>query len=735
MKKFAFFAIIGIAFALLITGCVNPPPLPNLPGTEQNQSQQQISQAKDLKSFGSWDEISEFLESADSWGYRGYYGAKGGIMELDMLAQAAPTAAESGAEEATDYSTTNIQVQGVDEADIVKNDGKYIYKVAASDYYYGYETEKGKVTIINAFPPEQMEIISEIEFEGNAQEIFIYNDKLVVFGNVYRYEVYPAQPVPDCVRCIIPPYYSQNFAFMKVYDISDRTSPELEKEIEVKGSYYDSRMVSGEVYAFFSDYAYGQYPVPLYAVDGVEEEISPEEITYFDWPDRNYNFNIFVSIDLDDLEKEETRKIVLMGYSQNLFVSKENMYVSYTRYNHYMPRWPAYEGVYWAKLPQDTKEKIAQIEASDISDWRKDRLKSSEAEKFIYGDEDKNIIESAESILLQVQFDEKISQITETIAYEPEMTAINKIALDGFEYLGKGQVPGHVLNQFSMDEHNSYFRIATTARKMSRQGSTTTNNLYVLDSEMQTVGKLEDLAPGETIYSARFMGDKAYLVTFKDVDPFFVIDLSVPQSPTLLGKLKIPGYSDYLHPYDENYIIGLGKGAMPSGQEGFAWYQGVKLSLFDVTDLENPKEISKFEIGDRGTDSYALHDHKAFLFSKDRNLLVIPILLAEIDESKYAGKIEPYARGDYTFQGAYVFEVTPDDGFVFKGRITHVDDDSLKKSGDYYWSSSNVKRSLYMDEYLYTVSDAYVKANELPDLSEISSVQVGETKDPYGWED
>ncbi|MFQ5884634.1 MAG: beta-propeller domain-containing protein, partial [Thermoplasmata archaeon] len=165
-----------------------------------------------------------------------------------------------------------------------------------------------------------------------------------------------------------------------------------------------------------------------------------------------------------------------------------------------------------------------------------------------------------------------------------ETTTILKISIDSgsIEYMSRGNVSGKVLNQFSMDEYNGYFRIATTIGHVSRTGqSTATNNVYVLNKWLEMVGKLENLAPGEKIYSARFMGERCYLVTFKKVDPFFVIDLSNPEAPKVLGELKIPGYSDYLHPYDENHIIGLGKDTHDMGD--FAWFQGVKLSLFDVT--------------------------------------------------------------------------------------------------------------------------------------------------------
>ncbi len=255
-------------------------------------------------------------------------------------------------------------------------------------------------------------------------------------------------------------------------------------------------------------------------------------------------------------------------------------------------------------------------------------------------------------------------------------------------------------------------------------GSTSTNNVYVLDSNLNTVGRLEDLAPGERIYSARFMGDRCYLVTFRKVDPLFVIDLADPFNPKVLGKLKIPGYSDYLHPYDEDHIIGVGKETIAAESGDFSWYQGVKLSLFDVSDVTMPKEVSKLEIGDRGTDSYVLRDHKAFLFSRSKNLLVIPIKLAEINEEQYPQGIPPSMSGQFVWQGAYVIDISLENGLVVKGRVGHADEEGLLKSGYYYSSPYAVERSLYMDDILYTISKKMIKMNDLDDLDEINKIEL-----------
>ena len=747
-----FFGIaIALVFILLFAGCTKPRP-PGIPGAN-------ATGGSELKSFQSWDDISSFVQSSGGSGYGHYLVNKGGmVLEDAVMPTAAPQASgalKSQEAAATDYSKTNVQVEGVDEADIVKNDGKYIYAVLGnSNYYYG-GSQKGKVAIIDAYPASGMQTVSETEIDGTVQGLFIFNDKLVVFGSAYRNDILPPALPTDCSRCVMPPYYSQNFAFMKIYEVSDHANPKLVKEIESKGSYADSRMIGGKVYAVFSDYVDRSYPVPLYAVDGIAKPVAATEVEYFDSPDSNYQYNVFVGLDLNNLNGSENRKIIMMGAGQNLFVSQDNMYVTYSRYGYYEPQWKAYQETYWGMMPDATRGKILQIDAMNLSDWRKDGLKVAEAqafsESYIYNDSRKDFISASQRAALETTLNEKARIASSAQASGSERTVINKISLEGFSYLAKGEVPGQALNQFSMDESNGYFRIATTSEqsagafgRMPMIGNvvqpTTSNAVYVLDSNLDVAGSLEGLAPGEKIYSARFMGERLYLVTFKTVDPLFVIDLSNPAKPALLGKLKIPGYSDYLHPYDATHLIGIGKDVDESidadkvhtaGAVYYTAIKGVKLSLFDVSDVAHPQEVAKYIIGDRGTDSYALSEHKAFLFDKGKNLLVIPITLAVIDTAKYPGGVVPTsASGDFVFQGAYVFNVTLQEGFRLRGSITHASQGDLMKSGEYFLSDSSVKRSLYMGSSLYTVSDRYVKANDLSTLAPISSVDFGSASQP-----
>ena len=708
-----------IAFAglaLFLPGCIdaqNPSATPS-PSTGL--------QPAGMLSFSSWDEVSEFLkESQSSYGNYGTGMMKTGSVPMPALAESADS---SGSR---DYSTTNIQVEGVDEADIVKNDGTNLYIVT-----------QGKLVIVQAYPAEQMKKLSEISGEGEfIENIFIEGNKLAVFGTK---QLQP-HPLETAVKGLIYPprpyYYSE--AFLRVYDVTDKTNPVLLKTISVDGSYVTSRLINGKVYAIFNQPAYPDYPMPLYRVDGTEQIIMPSDVKYFDYPDYSYAFNIFTSIDLNNLENED-KEIILMGYSQNVFVSQENIFVTFSSYDSYSSAipWIAFEKIVVPRMGAEELQKLKAIDDSDLSDWRKERLKIGLAAAFL-----DSLAEDKRTALYDALQKELESQSQSTVPSYSERTVIYKISLDGFNAQAQGSVPGTVLNQFSMDEDKGYFRIATTTSEITPwrgmgiratpvQENPSKNHVFVLDSGLNVVGKLEDLAKGERIYSTRFMGNRLYLVTFKKTDPLFAIDLSNPSNPQVLGQLKIPGYSDYLHPYDENHLIGFGKSAVEAEEGDFAWYQGLKLSLFDVTDVSAIKEIGVFEIGDRGSESLALHDHKAFLFSKEKNgLLIIPVLEAKIDPAKYPRGVDDSTYGDYVFQGAYVLNVNLENGFELKGKISHTDPAEFAKSG-YYWNGEeDVKRSAFIGDMLYTISGIFVKANSLDSLVEQATLQIAEKQNDY----
>jgi uncharacterized secreted protein with C-terminal beta-propeller domain len=292
------------------------------------------------------------------------------------------------------------------------------------------------------------------------------------------------------------------------------------------------------------------------------------------------------------------------------------------------------------------------------------------------------------------------------------------VAQGKFEFEAKGSVAGYILNQYSMDEYNGYFRLATTTQK-----ETTRNAVYVLNSNLTTVGdvRLENAEVREIIQSVRFMGDRAYVVTFEMKDPFFVLDMSNPASPKVAGKLEIPGYSSYLHLFDADHVIGL-------GMENST----VKLSLFDVRSINSLTEMAKYIIEGDWTYSEALNDPKAFLFDKAKELLVIPVSITRygvvegdpgaVNATRKEAGIA-FSTQNY-WQGAYVFKLTLTGDFELRGGVTHQDNSTNQQDywyGDY---SKNVNRALYIEDTLYTVSNAKVKLNSLTDLTEIAEIKL-----------
>ena len=671
-----------------------------------------ISKDEGLKQFGSFDELKDFLSNIEDSGEMNVF--RGGMVFAESAVDGAvPTAggqktsSDSGT---SDFSKTNIQVEGVDEADIVKNDGKHIYVVSG-----------GKVVIVDAYPAENMGVLSEINISGNIGQIYINNDKLVVFGNKYNPSIYKTNDemassdiATEDVKCLGSRCggYGSYQSIVYVYDISDRENPEFESEFSSDSYYVNSRMIGDYVYVIYNKHVNVRDPVlPVYWENGAESAAVAEDVYYFD--DRsNYVFTTIVALNIEDGDLD--RKVYLTDGSSTVYVSQDNIYLTSMKQMDYKNYLESYiNDVALSILPSDKDDKVLDVLDSENPVYRK----LNEVRNIVYdysyglkGDE-------------KEKFDSKLMELTEDfeikISKKYEKTVVHKISVnkDDIKYESNGEVPGRVLNQFSMDEHNGYFRIATTTGNTWRD--TSLNHVYVLDKKLKIVGSVEDLAKGEIIYSARFLGDRAYMVTFKQVDPLFVIDLSNPDSPSVLGYLKVTGYSSYLHPYDENNIIGVGKEV----DENTGRVKGVKVALFDVSDVKNPKEISKYELGaewsERWSWSYseALNDHKAFLFDKEKEVLVIPM-----SYTRQIGEDWDYANREY-WQGVYVFDINLENGIGLRGKVSHFEGDDSR------WNQ-NIRRSLYMDDVLYTISNLKIKASDLVSLKDIKGVDITKEYNP-----
>jgi inhibitor of cysteine peptidase len=589
-----------------------------------------------MKTFKSYDELKSFLTANTQGGSTNYGGGPldsqffGSTREaLDgatPVPAPVPATIGEGDSSSNSYSATNIQVEGVDEADIVKTDGKYIYVSTNNNYY---SASQNNVYIAKA-DPQDPRVIAKIALGNNTYVagLFLSEDssKLVVIGS--KYQLYDLEDVAPSAEIMIYPYYSSVNTFLSVYDVSEKASPVLARNLTLSGSYFNSRMIGDYIYVVVSQPTYfiqEDVVLPQVYENAKASEIEPTRVYYADTVDNYFTFTTFIGLNLMDDAQEPTNMTVLMGGASTMYVSLNNIYVTY-------PTWSE-QGHY---------------------------------------------------------------------------TSIYRVRVAGSElsFEAKGNVLGYVLNQYSMDEYDGYFRLATTSQKNQTQQ----NNVYVLDKNLTITGKLENLAKDERIYSARFMGDKCYLVTFRQVDPFFVLDMSNPAEPKVAGELKIPGYSSYLHPFDETHVIGLGKEDST-----------VKLSLFDVSNVYAPTEIAKYVVEGDYSDSEALREPKAFLFDKQKELLVIPI-----SRTNY-GVVDTEATETFEqqtgfWQGAYVFKLTTS-GFTLRGGITH---QNTTSSQYYYGYDYNmwVNRALYIDNTLYTVSNAKVKLNNLDTLALIAEVNL-----------
>ena len=716
-RNVAFLA--GTALVLLVcilmAGCTGTPSAPS----------------GEIKKFSSAEEIQQFIQENTAKAGQAGYGVKNGAVRSVEEGDVAAVPAAQGALKSspaitgmgeitspgttTDYSTTTVQVAGVDEPDFVKNDGRYIYVIAGD-----------RLLIVDAYPAKDARIVSETEIEDTVREIFLSGDRLVIFSTGSSEVTGPAggstgegrivgvatggasagagvtsagvaAPVPVAVEkaAVMPAYYrTHTTTTATVYDISDRKNPAVLTDFTIDGDYVDARMIDGVVYLLTREdlYTYDDIVVPVVRTSG--SVVAEPGVYYFDNPETQYVFSTVTSFDAGT-GSEKDAKTFLLGSGNILYVSKDAMYISYQRWH------PVYGAT--AGGPGIG---VSALTAADDSSG------SSAPSGMTY--EEFNRLSEPEKQAAIAKLKEGTGEPVQNQEVDQTTTVIHKIAIGGgnIAYVARGEVAGYLKNQFSMDEYGGNLRLATTSDSWTRSGQYEYNNVFVLDSRMKTTGSLTHIAGQEKIYATRFIGDRLYMVTYKRIDPFFTIDLSDPANPRILGKLKIPGYSDYLYPYDKNTIIGVGKETATNDWGGVST-RGVKLALFDVTDVEHPRQIDKVEIGYAGTDSAALYDHKAFLFSKEKNLLVLPI--RQVTTAGTAGQLPVYDSGQQVWYGAYVFGVSPDTGFTLRGTVKQGN-----STGSYSWYGSSmdeVKRSLYIQDDLYTVSSSKIVASDLSDVN------------------
>ncbi|NMC35771.1 hypothetical protein GYA49_01885 [Candidatus Beckwithbacteria bacterium] len=606
-----------------------------------------------MKQFASKEEFTNYLQQ-QSQSVSATYGtdqiAIRDTMEMAPTSEmgslnTAPKAVGSGL---TRVSQTNVQVLGIDEPDIVKTNGEQIYFSSEMPVYrvfsQGVETmpmigrtesvspkyqATNQTKVINAFPPADLAQIGQIDKNG---QMLLDDKTLLVLGNdnqIYAYDISdPKQP-------------KQTWN----YKLADNTQLDT------------ARLYDGMVYLITKTYVSFDNPCPLKPLTGTQTvKIACTDI-YYPTIDTEID-TTYTIIGLKPENGDIANKISFVGSSNSsvVYMSADSIVVSYS----YSGDMAAFMQQFFTENGKDFISQSAQDRINKLASYELSKeAKLVELTQII--NDYKATLTSDDRLKFENELNNRMSDFVKAHMREMSQTELTKISVPKLEIAATGAVSGQPLNQFSLDEYEGNIRIATTVNPVSYFGfgsfqggrsEGNANDVYVLDKNLKTIGSITDLGLDERIYSARFIGEKAYLVTFRQTDPFYILDLSNPRSPKMTGELKIPGYSSYLHPLTDTMILGVGE---ESNQ--------VKLSLFDVSDDSNPVELDKYLLDEYWSE--VSNNHHAFLQDEKHQVFYIP-----------------------ASKGAYIFS--------YQGNKLE-----LTKAVEQQQS----KRAVFLDDYLYLIGE------------------------------
>ncbi len=662
---------------------------------------------KNIKAFSGEEEFKEYIQNNKGLAYS--YGIGGGMATNGITAMRkesaapAPMATPSPAPgwnvsiDAADgsipgrISQTNVQTAGIDEPDILKTDGKEIYFSPENQWvkpvpvsmmkqkgitweeqkrispeimppYYPTYTEETK--LIKAFPPADLALDGKIDKKG---DLLLNKNILMIFSGQE----------------------------INAYDVSDPKSSRKKWNVKLEDNNYliASRLYKDKVYLVTRNMINESRPCPiaLLKVDGAAVNIKCQEIYHPVQPVTVDSTFIAMVLDPNTGKIEKTVSFAGSAGTSTVYMSENSIYITYV-YNESTIKF------FFGFLKENNKMfpswltgKITKLEGYDISENAKLTEFLQIMEKY------QNSLSSDDRLKAENEMQNKMSDYYEKHRRELEKTGIVKADINEFKIASNGVVPGHLLNNFSLDEYKGSLRVAITLGQqwgifggMGRGGST--NDIYVLDSNMNIQGSIKDFGQTEQIYSVRFVGDTGFVVTFRQTDPFFVMDLADPKNPELKGELKIPGYSSYLHPLDKTHILGVG---MESGK--------VKISLFDVSDKTNPVELDKYLLDEYWTD--VSNNYHAFLLDDKHNVFFLP-----------GGK------GGYVF--SYSFQMSNDctrdmpeknkeNCYSTKFKLT------LQKA----ISQVSARRAIYLNDYMYIVGDKEITVLNEKDWEKVNEFE------------
>ncbi len=559
-----------------------------------------------------------------------------------------------GAGKASSASGTNNQVAGVDEADIVKNDGSFVYLAM-----------NGALRIVEALSPR---VLSVTKLPGEARQMLVEGDRAVVFVSIGRNA--SSRPCTYGYDCTFAGDGSRTK--IVVLDVGDREHPRITRTIELSGSLMAARRIGNVVHTVVAD---NDSPQPSY-------ETSPDDLPYC-------RKNVAaVRAKFEQLKRKNERAIRAA-----------------------VPRYPRLtdHGVE-RKLCDVMHTPLGDGEAftSVVSfDMRDDTSAPATA---TVQSRPGAVFASEDGLYLSVVHRRANGQRWYAFySSQDEVSDVHKFHIGASpaetRYAGSGVVPGHVLNQFAMDEWDGALRVATTRGRVPDPDVESAVSMLVESSggSLIRVGAVEHIAPSEDIRAVRFDGDRGYVVTFKKTDPLYVLDLKEAAEPRILGELKIPGFSTYLHRIDPTHLLAIGFDAVDHGS--FAYFDGILLQLFDVTNPTEPVLLHKEKIGSRGSSSEAATDHLAFNYFDDRKLLAVPMTICEGGGDGAFGDL-------LSFSGLLVYQVSIEEGFRRLGGVDHG-----KRGADCntWWSNatSSVKRSIFMDDLVFSIATDRMKVQRM----------------------
>lgn len=505
--------------------------------------------------------------------------------------QAIPKSADTGS-----HSETYLQVDEVDEADIVKTDGKYIYYVTGSREVVILSAENGKT--------KKLSTIGNSGVENYISDIYVKGDKLISVGTVYSDDS------------------DTGSSGIVVYDISDRSKPEVLYDFRQTGNILSSRMVGEFVYLVTNDYvSKGGRAVPVCGSSDNYRSLEADDICCVPDP-RSPSYIVLSAVDISSGDRGRSVTKAILGASDQIYCNDHNLYCT-------SMEWPDNSGSYY--------------------------------------------------------------------------TRIVRAGLDGLKvkFNATTKVRGYVDSQFSMDERDGYFRIATTSQRAGMD----VNNLYVLDSGMKESGKVTGFARNESIKAVRYIGDKAYVITYEAIDPLFIIDLSDPAAPRIEGEVKIDGFSTLLIPVGKDKLLGIGHATGDNGYGG-EYDSGLKLALFDISDPSEPKVLDSREFKDMS--SIAQYDHHALMVNKDEGYFAVPYEVwnySVIDES------DVFFEEDAGFPDEDAVDESPAEEPVDStmedsyetGVLLFSAADKIDTIDRHALDASAILRSVYIDEWVYAI--------------------------------